>query len=63
MRRYRFEFQKDLRAKQEMSMEEFNVQAAEEARLEREVEEKALESNKMELERMSQKRFVAVVCL
>ncbi len=52
----RFQFQKELRAHQEMSMEEFNAQAAEEGRLEREAEEKVLETNRVELERMACKR-------
>ncbi len=50
-------FQKELRTQQEMNMEEFNTQAAEEARLERESEEMALETNRIELERMSFKRW------
>ena len=52
----RFQFQKELRAHQEMSMEEFNAQAAEEGRLEREAEDKVLETNRVELERMARKR-------
>lgn len=54
-------FQKELRAQREMNMAEFNTQAAEEARLEKEAEEMVLESNQIELERMSHKRFLLEV--
>ena len=46
------------KSQQQMKMEGFNAQAAEEARLEREREERALEENKKELERMRVERFI-----
>ena len=45
-------FQDEWKSQQQMKMEGSNVQAAEEARLEREREERALEENQIELERM-----------
>ena len=57
----RLVFQKELRSQKEMSMEEFNSQAAEEARMARETEAAALEANKIELERMALKRSVILM--
>ena len=54
----RKEFQDEWKSHQQMKMEGFNAQAAEEARLEREREEKALEENQKELERMRIERYV-----
>ena len=48
----RKKFLDEWKSQQQMKMEGFNAQAAEEARLEREREERALEENQKELERM-----------
>ena len=49
-------FLREWQEKQQMKMEDFNTQAAEEARVEREIEERALEANQRELDRMAEKR-------
>lgn len=54
----RKKFQDEWRTQQQMKMEGFNAQAAKEARLEREREERALEENQIELERMRTERYV-----
>ena len=48
----RKKFQAEIKSQQQMKIEGFNTQAAEERRLEREREERALEENEKELERM-----------
>ena len=48
----RKKFQDDVKKQQQMKLEGFNSQAAEEARLNRERERKALEDNLKEVERM-----------
>lgn len=48
----RKQFQDEWKSQQQMKMEGFNTQAAEEASLEREREERALKENEKELERM-----------
>lgn len=55
LRSCRVALQKELKAQQE-SMEDFSAKAAEEDRQEKEAEEKALEANRIELERMKRKR-------
>ena len=56
----RKKFQDEWRSHQQMKMEGFNAQAAEEARLEREREEEALTENEKELERMRIERYAAL---
>lgn len=60
LRSSRMVFQNELKA-QQVSMEDFSAKAAEEARLEKEVEERALEANKIELERMARKRLIFLI--
>ena len=53
----RKKFQDEWRSHEQMKMEGFNAQAAEEARLERKREEEALRENQKELERMRIERY------
>ncbi len=58
--RLRREFLAEWREGQRMELEAMGAQAAEQAREERRQEELALEENRMELERMAQKRYTIV---
>lgn len=54
----RKQFRVEWLKKQEMQQQALNAQSAEQARLEKMMEQKALEENKEDLERMAKRRYV-----